>query len=232
MRVAIMQPYFLPYIGYWQLIESVDVFVVYDNIKYTKKGWINRNRLLSNGKDVMFSLPLKKDSDSLDVVERELAADFDSGKLLNQFKGAYHHTAWFKKTLQVLEEIVCYDERNLFRYIHHSIVSVCRHLGLNKTIKISSDIPVDHELKGQDKVLAICKALGGDTYINAIGGRELYSKEVFKDHGIDLKFISSLPFEYPQMGAPFVPWLSIADVMMFNSLEDVHRVICKNYELI
>jgi WbqC-like protein len=227
-----MQPYFLPYIGYWQLIQSVDVFVIYDNIKYTKKGWINRNRLLSNGTDVIFSLPLKKKSDSLDVVERELAADFNPGKLLNQVKGAYHHAPWFNKTFPVLEEILCYDERNLFRYVHHSIVSVCRYLGLNTMIKISSEIPVDHELKGQDKVLAICKALGADTYINAIGGRELYSNEVFKDHEIHLKFINSLPHEYAQMGEAFVPWLSIMDVLMFNPPDSVHQMICSNYELI
>eukprot|EP01036_Dinobryon_divergens_P050949 gene50949-68197_t len=77
MKVGIMQPYFLPYIGYFQLIAAVDLFVVYDNIKYTKKGWINRNRLLQNGTDAVFSLPLKKDSDALDVRERELAADFN-----------------------------------------------------------------------------------------------------------------------------------------------------------
>ena len=89
MRVAIMQPYFFPYIGYFQLIASVDVFVVYDNIKYTKKGWINRNRILQNGKDVMFTLPLKKDSDFLDVRERELSADFDRVALLNKIRGTY-----------------------------------------------------------------------------------------------------------------------------------------------
>ena len=89
MRLAIMQPYFFPYIGYFQLIAAVDQFIVYDNIKYTKKGWINRNRMLQNGKDVMFSLPLKSDSDFLDVCERELAADFNRDKLLNQLKGAY-----------------------------------------------------------------------------------------------------------------------------------------------
>ena len=76
MKVAIMQPYFFPYVGYFQLIASVDLFILYDNIKYTKKGWINRNRMLQNGEDVMFSLPLKKGSDYLDVCERELAANF------------------------------------------------------------------------------------------------------------------------------------------------------------
>ena len=86
--IAIMQPYFFPYIGYFQLIAAVDMFIVYDNIKYTKKGWINRNRLLNRGKNVIFSLPLKNDSDYLNVCQRELAADFNRDKLLHQFKGA------------------------------------------------------------------------------------------------------------------------------------------------
>ena len=98
MNLAIMQPYFLPYIGYFQLIKAVDQFIVYDNIKYTKKGWFNRNRMLQNGKDVTFSLPLKRDSDSLDVCERELAADFNRDKLVNQFKGAYRYAPYFPQT--------------------------------------------------------------------------------------------------------------------------------------
>src|SRR3954469_19367039 len=89
MRLGIMQPYFMPYIGYWQLLGAVDAFVLYDNIQYTKKGWINRNRFLQNGKDVLFTIPLKKDSEYLDVVERALAEDFDGKKLLNQLEASY-----------------------------------------------------------------------------------------------------------------------------------------------
>ena len=95
MRLAIMQPYFLPYIGYFQLIAAADLFIIYDNIKYTKKGWINRNRMLLNGTDKLFSLPLKKDSDFLDIVGREISQDFNPDKLLNQFKGAYIGAPYF-----------------------------------------------------------------------------------------------------------------------------------------
>src|SRR6267142_1696925 len=110
MRLAVMQAYFFPYIGYFQLIAAVDLFVVYDNIKYTKKGWINRNRMLQNGKDVMFSLPLKGDSDYLDVCERELAALFNGNKLLNQIKGAYQGAPYFAQTIPLIEQIVRYEE--------------------------------------------------------------------------------------------------------------------------
>lgn len=227
-----MQPYFFPYIGYFQLIAAVDIFIVYNNIKYTKKGWINRNRMLQNGKDVMFSLPLKGDSDFLDVCERNLAADFNRDKLLNQFKGAYRRAPYFAQTLPLVEQIVRYEEANLFRFLHHSIARTCEHLGITTEIRISSDIDIDHGLKNQDKVLALCAAVGASTYINAIGGMELYSKETFREKGIDLKFIQSKSFEYPQFGNEFVPWLSIIDVMMFNPLDTIRTCISTNHESI
>lgn len=227
-----MQPYFLPYIGYFQLIASVDQFIVYDNIKYTKKGWINRNRMLLNSTDTMFSLPLKKGSDSLDVVERELAENFDRTKLLNQFRGAYGAAAYFDQTYPVLERIVCHEDANLFRYIHHSIVQLCEYLGIETEIRISSEIAIDHELKGQEKVLALCKAVRADTYINTIGGIELYDKDYFRSQGINLQFIKARLFDYPQFGAPFVSWLSIVDTLMFNPLNVVRACINENYELV
>lgn len=231
MKIGIMQPYFFPYVGYFQLIKAVDVFVVYDNIKYTKKGWINRNRMLKNGADAMFSLPIKNDSDHLDVCQRELAADFNRGKLLNQFKGAYHRAPYFEQTFPVIEHIVRYKETNLFRFLHHSVAKTCEHLGITTEIRVSSEIAIDHALKNQDKVLALCQAVGAHTYVNAIGGMDMYSKELFRERGIELKFINSKLFEYPQFGDTFVPRLSIIDVMMFNSKEASLACIAGNFDL-
>src|SRR5882762_1494729 len=103
MRLAVMQAYFFPYIGYFQLIAAVDLFIVYDNIKYTKKGWINRNRMLQNGKDAMFSLPLKSDSDYRHVRERQVAADFNRDKFLNRIRGAYRRAPHFSETVALVE---------------------------------------------------------------------------------------------------------------------------------
>lgn len=229
---AIMQPYFLPYIGYFQLIAAVDVFVVYDNIKYTKKGWINRNRMLLNGQDEMFSLPLKKASDACLVAEREIADDYDAGKLLNKFKGVYARAPYFAQTLPLLEKILYYEDRNLFRYIYHSIVCVCAHLKIATPIRIASEIGIDHALRSQDKVIALCRAVDAQSYINPIGGVELYAKGDFMAQGIELSFLRALPFEYPQFGAPHVPWLSIVDVLMFCAPEQVARTIRDGYELV
>lgn len=216
MRLGIMQPYFLPYIGYFQLIAAVDQFIVYDNIKYTKKGWINRNRFLQNGKDAMFSLSLKKDSDSLDVCERELATDFDRERLLNQLRGAYRRAPHFEQTFPLIEQVVRYPEPNLFLFLYNGIAQVCAHLGITTKIIVSSEVDIDHQLRAQDKVLALCEALDATAYVNAIGGVELYSKKTFQAKGVELQFIQSKPFDYVQFDDAFVPWLSIIDVLMFN----------------
>lgn len=232
MKMAIMQPYFLPYVGYYQLIAAVDTFVVYDNIQYTKKGWINRNRMLRNGSDVTFSLPIKKDSDYLDVVQRELAPNFDRKKLLNQFKGAYGRAPFFEQSLPLLERVVCYENNNLFRYIYHSIVEICAYLGIKTKIEVSSEIEIDHDQKGQEKVISLCKALSADTYINSIGGMDLYGADEFSESGISLKFIRPKPFEYQQFGAEFVPWLSFVDVLVFNEPEVIRSCVNSNFDLI
>jgi hypothetical protein len=232
MRLAIMQPYFLPYIGYFQLIAAVDLFVVYDRIKYTKKGWINRNRMLVNGADAMFSLPLKKDHDALDVVDRALAADFDRARLCQQIRGAYGRAPCFTETFALVEQIVQHPDNNLFGYVHHSLLALCRHLGIATEIRVSSTVAIPAYAKGQDKVLALCGALGASTYRNAIGGLELYNGQDFQRAGIELQFIRARPWEYPQFGQPFVPWLSILDVLMFNPLEQVRDRIRSGFDVV
>lgn len=230
--VAIMQPYFFPYIGYFQLIAAADTFVVYDNIKYTKKGWINRNRILQDGKDAIFSLPLKSGSDALDVRERELATDFDPEKLLDRIHGHYRRAPFFENTFPLISRCLHHEDRNLFGFLLHSLRNICEHLGIATKIEISSGIHIDHQLKSQEKVLALCEALGATRYVNAIGGMTLYAKDDFGSRGIELKFIKSHPFEYQQFNAPFVPWLSIIDVLMFNSTAKTLAYITDNFDLV
>jgi len=231
MKVAIMQPYFFPYIGYFQLINAVDVFIVYDNIKYTKKGWINRNRILQNGSDVMFSLPLKKDSDYLNVDQRFLSPDFDRKKLLNKIKEAYRKAPYFEMGYNLIENSVLHDEDNLFEYIYYSLKDICRFLDISTEIKVSSSIDINHSLQSEEKVLAICENLGAETYINAIGGHNLYSQKKFSNYDIGLKFIQTNAIGYKQLNNDFVPGLSILDVIMFNDKEKIIAMLGR-YELI
>jgi hypothetical protein len=234
MKLAIMQPYFLPYIGYFQLMNAVDQFVVYDNIKFTKRGWFHRNRILVNGTDKMFSIPLKKDSDYLDVAVRELAGSFhkESQKIIRTIEASYRKAPYYKEVMPLVEKCFQHSAVNLFHFIHTSLTLLTRFLEIDTDIIISSSIDIDHTLKSQDKVLAICKSLDADTYINAIGGQNLYTAEAFINKGIELRFIKTKPVKYDQFDNEFVPSLSIIDVMMFNSKEKITEYLNHYYLLI
>lgn len=232
--IAIMQPYFFPYIGYWQLMRAVDQFVVYDNIQYTKKGWINRNRYLRNGKAEIFSLPLKKDSSLLDVKERYLSDAFEqeANKLLRQIEGAYKKAPNFEEGFELFEKCMQYEDKNLFNFIYHAIIQVKDYLDIKTEIIVSSTINCDHSLQAEQRVKAICHAMGANKYINPIGGLELYSKEDFQVDRIDLLFHKANPMGYKQFGEAFEPWLSIVDVIMFNNKQDINGVFLKNFSLL
>lgn len=221
-----MQPYFLPYMGYWQLIKYCDEFVVYDNIEYTKKGWINRNRFLQNGKDVIFSLPLKADSDHLPVFKRELAQSFERDKLVRQLREAYKKSPFYAENFPVIESIINCPETNLASYIDNSIRTMCRYLEIDTPIFVSSGIEIDHEnLKAKDKVISICKTLGATDYINPIGGVDLYDKGEFAVQGLKLSFLKSRALDYG-----VIPHMSVLDVLMFNSRTQTIEYL-ENFEL-
>lgn len=227
MKIGIMQPYFFPYIGYWQLINAVDKFVIYDNIKFTKKGWIKRNRILVDGKDKLITLPIKMDSDELYIKERQLADSYikDKGKMLNQIKAAYIKSPQFDKVLPIIEECLEFNNKNLFEFLYNSIKVIANYLEIDTEIVISSDININHSLKNKYRIFEICKTLGGDFYINPIGGIELYEKGEFIQNGIELKFIKTDSIEYVQCGNKFIPNLSIIDVMMFNSKKELKELL-------
>jgi hypothetical protein len=233
-KIAIMQPYFFPYIGYFQLINLVDEFIVYDNIEFTKKGWINRNRILVNGHDSYITLPLRKDSDYLDVRDRSLADVWSSErkKLLNRITSAYRNSPNFELVYPVIETCVLLDDKNLFRFIFNSLSIINEYLQIKTPIIISSTISINHELKAEKKVLALCKAMNATEYINPIGGVKLYRKDDFSNEGIDLYFIKSIDLKYKQFDHAFVPWLSIIDVMMFNSKDEIRKYLTYSYTLI
>ena len=233
MKIAIMQPYFLPYIGYFQLMNAVDEFVIYDNIEYTKKGWINRNRILVDGKDSYITIPLRKDSDYLDIKDRRLAEIWLSERsaMLNRISGAYKKAPYFNCTYPIIEKCILFEERNLFYFILNSLYRLKEYLEIQTPFMVSSSILMDHELKAEDKVIAICKARKTDSYLNSIGGVGLYSKERFKEQGIDLHFLKTNDFIYKQFNNNFVPFLSIIDVMMFNPIEEIKEYLNSFYTL-
>ena len=233
MTLAIMQPYLFPYIGYWQLINAIDTFVIYDNIQFSKKGWFHRNNFLMNGKKTLFTIPLKKDSDSLDVVDRFISDDSEKqiNKIIAQIKNSYREAPYYKDIFPLIEALFLYQEKNLFLYISYSIEMICDYLDIDTHIVRSSTIDIDHNLKSQAKVIAINKRLNSTKYINPIGGTKLYDVESFNKEAIKLQFLESKVPKYRQFDDDFVPYLSIIDIMMFNSKEEV-KYMLEQYKLL
>lgn len=232
MKIGIMQPYFLPYIGYWQLLNAVDKYVIYDDVNYIKGGWINRNRILINKEAKYFNVKLNGASKNKLINEVEVSLDeVYQKKLLKTVEENYKKAPFFTEVFPLIQRIVENKETNLAKYLEYSIREICSYLDIKTELLISSNLEKNNFLKGKDKVIEICKKLGGSEYYNAIGGQELYSFEEFKSNGIELKFLKTEEINYQQFSNEFVPYLSILDVMMFNSKEKIKEFL-NNYSLV
>ena len=220
-----MQPYFMPYIGYFQLIKSVDVFVFYDDVNFIKGGWINRNKILINGKENLFTIPLKKASQNLLINQIKInSTDFE--KLLETIKRAYIKAPYFHDVYSLVAHVLSKQYASISDLAITSITEVLYYLNIQKEIRISS---VNFaETKGQDRaerLIEICKIVGAKKYINPIGGQELYTKQHFLMNKLELNFLKSDIVSYKQFDNDFIPWLSIIDVLMFNSPHEVNTML-------
>jgi len=232
MKVAIMQPYIFPYIGYFQLINAADVFVIYDDVNYIKKGWINRNTILVNGTGLLFSIPLQNVSQNKWINQLALADDVRwKNELLKTIQLSYKKAPYFEVVFPIINKIIVHPNNKLSEFISNSIHQICTYLAIKTRIQLSSTIEKNTDLKGQDKIIEICKKLNATQYINAIGGKELYTKDTFLDNQIALNFIRTNPIVYSQFKNDFIPWLSIIDVLMFNSVEKTNDFL-NQYELL
>lgn len=227
-----MQPYFFPYIGYFQLIKTVDTFVIYDDVNYIKKGWINRNSMLVNGNSYLFRMALQSVSQNKYINQIEIDGNSSwKQDLLKTIAMSYKKAPFFEQVFPILESIIMFEEKNLSKFLANLLEQVCGYLKIETKIIKSSDINKSEEVKGQDKIIEICKEIKADHYINPIGGLELYNKENFLKEKLLLNFIKTNPIEYKQFNNEFLPWLSIIDVMMFNSIEEI-SLFLDNYELV
>lgn len=232
MIVALMQPYFFPYIGYFQLMHAVDCFVFYDDAQYMKGGWINRNRILLHGKPSWWTYPVVHDDFRLPINQRTYhRSDRQVTSLLDKVAGAYRDAPCFDDTFAMLSGQLRGGSDNVaaFNRAHAQQVATDS-LGIRCEFLASSQIDCDPALRGQDRVIAICRQLGADVYVNAIGGLELYDHGTFEDAGIQLRFLRTGAVDYPQFGDDHVPSLSIIDVLMFNAPR--HRsALLERYQL-
>lgn len=227
-----MQPYFFPYIGYWQLIHSVDRFVIYDDVHYIRKGWVNRNRILNFGKSIYITAPLQNASPNKLICDISLQPpSVWHDKLVKMTAFTYRRAPYFAKVFPVVEQVIRYESCNLSDYLAHQLQTLAIHLGINTEFVLTSRCYGNSDLSGLERGLDICKREGMNIYINAPGGQALYNKAVFAQRGLELKFLIPKPVPYKQFGTTYVPWLSIIDVMMFNSQSQL-RLLLNQYELV
>lgn len=226
MKLGIMQPYFFPYIGYWQLMNAVDKYVIYDDVNFIKGGWINRNRILLNGKPQYFNVQMHGASSFKLINEININNnEININKNLKTLYMAYHNAPNFLEIYTLLQYILEKQTDNLAEYVINSIRVIADYLNITTEIVISSSINKDNSLRGQDKVIEICKKLNATDYYNAIGGMDLYSFDEFKENGINLSFLKTNDICYKQFDNEFVPNLSIIDVMMFNSQAEIKTML-------
>lgn len=232
MKIGIMQPYFFPYLGYWQTLNAVDKYVIYDDVNYIKNGWINRNNILLNNQKHLLTIPLDGASPFLLINQiKTTPRENEKEKLLKTIEVAYKKAPYFDVVFPIIHDVIMEKSNLIINALVLQLKSVCKYLDIQTELIISSTMDKDNSLKAQDKVIHICKMLGGTQYINAIGGQELYNFEDFKKNGLELSFLKTEFTPYKQFKNEFIPGLSMIDILMFNSPEQIKQML-NDYTLI
>jgi hypothetical protein len=228
MKVAIMQPYFFPYIGYFQLIAASDVFVLHDDVQYIKGGWVNRNRILLNGESRMITFPVQKAAYELPINARYYVEDNQARKdIINLIKQGYAKAPCYRQVFPMIEELMLFGDTNVARFNENLVRRIAESLGLACKIITSSSMIKDDRLAGELRVLDICRRLDATDYTNPVGGTDLYHQEAFRECGITLRFLEARNERYEQRCDTWVPFLSVLDVLMFNSIEEIGQLLTK-----
>ena len=230
MILAGNQPYFLPYLAWWQLIKAADLFLLSDDYNFIRSGWICRNRILVEGKPFFFRIEVKKRS-SYKLIKNMEIVPVKVEKKLKTLEFAYHKAPYFDNGIALAERILRYPDTNLADFLEHSVREVCSFLHITTPLKRSSELVGNSMFKREERIYDACRRTGADTYVNAIGGTALYHRDEFARQGITLKFLKSGLPEYPQFKKPFVERLSILDAIMFNSPEALQEML-EDYTLI
>lgn len=229
-----MQPYFMPYIGYFQLINTVDKFIFYDDVTFIKQGWINRNQILVNNQAKMFTIPLSNAS-SHTLIKDILISENEYEKWKKSFLKTlvfnYNKAKNYNIIMDLVKRVLLNPPESISDLAVRSIIEVSKYLKFQTDFEICSKSYANASLSGQDRVLDICKQEGANTYINPINGMKLYSPSDFLEEEIELHFIKTNNIVYEQFSDEFVPFLSIIDVLMFNDKEKVLNML-NDFELV
>ena len=230
MKLAVMQPYLFPYIGYFQLIKAVDKFIFYDDVNFIKNGWINRNRILINGQASYITLPVKEVS-SFKLIN-EISFVDNRNRILKSIFLSYNKAPYFKEVFELIGKCLQIDKDKVSTVAINSVKLVSNYLNLTTAFEVSSvNYTNTKGMEREQRLIEICKRNHATTYINAIGGMDLYNKSFFNENNINIAFIKTKETSYKQYRNDFVPWLSIIDTLMFNSVEDIQKML-DNYELV
>jgi hypothetical protein len=225
MRLAIMQPYFLPYIGYFQLMSAVDKLVLLDDVNYINRGWINRNRVAVNGEPYWLTLPLAKASQNRLINEIEIIDDPAwKRKTMRTVELSYHNSAFANQALPLFSEILQESRGRLSTFLFFQLRRVADYIGLDVKIEPTSTKYPKEGRTGQDRILDICRREGAISYVNLPGGRSLYDPQTFAEAGIKLLFIApNLDALALRHGGQEGPSLSILDLLMHNSAATIRE---------
>ena len=230
--LAVMQPYFFPYIGYFQLIGAVKEFVFYDDVQYIKSGWINRNRILINGSPNYITIPCNNASPNRMINEVEFALDpRTKKKLLNKIAITYKKAPFFDSVNQLIIETLDTEGGLISNLAIKSIIKCSDYLDIDTTFVKSSEKFSNKELDAAPRLIDMCKQENALEYINPIGGKDLYNKDYFSNNGVELRFLETRLDGYVQFGHEFIPGLSIIDVLMFNSPQKIKEEFLANPKL-
>lgn len=220
MKIAIMQPYLFPYLGYFQLIAAVDIFVSLDDVNFIKRGWINRNNLFINGKASLFSVPLRNASQNEPINEVEVSPTFKEwrAKFFRTLKQWYGREKFYKEGLDIASEILNYDTAKIGAINLNGLKLISRRLGLNTQFYSSAELNMPMS-KGAARLVAIAQSFGADVYVNPPGGKKLYCEDMMTPYGVDLKFLK--PNLTPYSMPVWIPALSALDPIMRIGFERI-----------
>ena len=217
MRLAIHQPYFFPYLGYFQLIDSVDTFVFLDDANFITRGWVNRNRIMVNGAAMLFTLPLRKASQSVPINRTMVdLAGFPEWRrrFRETLRRNYAASPQLGDVLALVDHVLAAAPEGLAPLARRSVELSCSYLGIDTPLQVASADYPSSGARSVDRIIEICHAAGASMYVNAPGGRHLYQPDRFHREDLGLAFLEPRLDPYPQPGGAFVPRLSILDVML------------------
>jgi hypothetical protein len=229
MKLAIMQPYFFPYLGYYSLIKKSDQFILFDTVQFIRRGWIERNRILKPVEGWQYvAVPLIKKELSTIICEMEIRNNEDwRGKLILQLAHYKKKAPFYRETLSVIQDAINMDTNSIVKLNENILKKTCEYFNIPLNISIFSEMNIEIEevTHPGEWALNITKALNGKDYINPTGGVEIFKREQFTNADIKLNFLGNNLSSYNQHRSVFERGLSIIDVMMFNDPVAICKLI-------